>query len=222
MLESMPASFPREVRTRGYVIRTCRLTDTSLIVDWLTEHEGRISTVARGAFRKKSAFSGKLDWLFYAEISYRRSLASHLHALKEVELRATPRQIRRSVSSLNQIAYFVELIRRATETETPIPDIFHLFHQAVRQAEQGVLGTIFLLWFEWRLLNILGSHPAIDDNRLDEGCRQILTLWSRRLDKFPNEQIIAPRQSAAIGSLFAKHWIAEIGRCPPLRSRLLQ
>ena len=218
----MPASFLREVRTRGYVIRTCRLTDTSLIVDWLTEHEGRTSTVARGAFRKKSPFAGKLDWLFYAEISYRRSRASHLHTLKEVELQATPGQIRRSVSSLNQIAYFVELIRRATETETPIPEVFQLFHQAVRQADQGVFGAAFILWFEWRLLDILGLHPAINDGRLDDGCRQILTLWSRCAEKFPNEQTIDSRQSAAIGSFFAKHWIAEIGRCLPLRNCLLQ
>lgn len=218
----MPSSFPREVRTRGYIIRTFRLTDTSLIVEWLTEHEGRISTIARGAFRKKSAFAGKLDWLFYAEISYQRSRASNLHALKEVELRATPSQIRRSVSSLNQIAYFVELIRRATETETPIPDIFRLFHQAVRQAEQGVFGAAFILWFEWRLLDILGLHPAINDSRLNEDCRQILTLWSRSPEKFPHERTIDSQQAVRLGSLFAKHWIAEIDRCPPLRNRLLQ
>ena len=218
----MPSSFLYEVRTRGYVIRTFRLTDTSLIIEWLKEHEGRISTVARGAFRKKSTFAGKLDWLFYAEISYRRSRSSDLHALKEVELRATPRQIRRSVSSLNQIAYFVELIRRATETETPIPDIFQLFHQAVRQAERDVLGSTFILWFEWRLLDILGLHPAINDGRLDEDCRQILTLWSRSPEKFPHERTIHPPQVVRLGSLFAKHWIAEIGRCPSLRTRLLQ
>ncbi len=218
----MPSSFPREIRTWGYVIRTFRLTDTSLIVEWLTEHEGRISTIARGAFRKKSAFAGKLDWLFYAEISYRRSRSSNLHALKEVELQATPSQIRRSVSSLNQIAYFVELIRRATETETPIPDIFQLFHQAVRQAEQGVLGAGFILWFEWRLLDILGLHPAINDVHLNEDCRQVLTLWSRNPKEFPHERTIHPPQIARLGSLFAKHWIAEIGRCPPLRTRLLQ
>ena len=218
----MPASFLREVRTRGYVIRTCRLMDTSLIVDWLTEHEGRTSTVARGAFRKKSDFAGKLDWLFYAEISYRRSRASNLHTLKEVELRATPGPIRRSVPRLNQIAYFVELIRRATETETPIPEVFQLFHQAVRQAEQGVFGATFILWFEWRLLDILGLHPAIHDGRLDDDCRQILTLWSRSPEEFPHERTIHPPQIARLGSLFAKHWIAEIGRCPPSRNRLLQ
>lgn len=218
----MPSSFPREVCTRGYIIRTFRLTDTSLIVDWLTEHKGRISTIARGAFRKKSAFAGKLDWLFYAEISYQRSRSSNLHALKEVELQATPSQIRRSVPSLNQIAYFVELIRRATETETPIPDIFQLFHQAVRQAEQGVLGATFILWFEWRLLDILGLHPAMNDGRLNEDCRQILTLWSRSPEEFPHEQTIHPPQIARLGSLFARHWIAEIGRCPSLRNRLLQ
>ncbi|MCX6892658.1 MAG: recombination protein O N-terminal domain-containing protein, partial [Verrucomicrobia bacterium] len=48
----------------GVVLRTRRLTETSLIIHWLTPGLGRLATVAKGALRPKSPFRGKLD-LFY-------------------------------------------------------------------------------------------------------------------------------------------------------------
>ena len=36
-------------RARGLVLRVYPLTETSLIVNWLTEEFGRLSTVAKGA-----------------------------------------------------------------------------------------------------------------------------------------------------------------------------
>ena len=56
-----------EGRTIGLVLRTRPLTESSLIVSWLTEHFGRLSTLAKGARRAKSPFSGKLDLLYLAE-----------------------------------------------------------------------------------------------------------------------------------------------------------
>ncbi len=48
-------------RAHGLVLRTRPLTETSLIVNWLTLELGRVSTVAKGARRAKSLFRGKLD-----------------------------------------------------------------------------------------------------------------------------------------------------------------
>jgi DNA repair protein RecO (recombination protein O) len=45
----------------GLIFRTRSLTETSLIVQWLTPHLGRLATVAKGARRVKSPFHGKLD-----------------------------------------------------------------------------------------------------------------------------------------------------------------
>ena len=48
----------------GIILRTRPLTETSLIVHWLTADHGRLSTVAKGAKRPKSPFRGKLDLFF--------------------------------------------------------------------------------------------------------------------------------------------------------------
>ena len=53
----------------GLILRTLPLTETSLIVRWLTPEFGRISTVARGARRPQSAFHGKLDLFYEADLN---------------------------------------------------------------------------------------------------------------------------------------------------------
>lgn len=76
-------------RAHGIILRTRPLTETSLIVNWLTPDLGRLSTVAKGARRTKSPFRGKLDLFYEADFSFQRSRRSELHALREIVLRET-------------------------------------------------------------------------------------------------------------------------------------
>jgi len=217
----MASSGQLDGRTHGYIIRTFRLTDTSLIVEWLTDSEGRVSTVARGALRKKSALSGKLDLLFFAAITYRRSHKSDLHTLREVELKATPQRIRRSMHGLNQVAYFVDLIRRTTEQDTPIPEIFDLFQRALNLAEEGRHGPMFTLWFEWRLLAVLGLRPMEAVDRLGEPALEVLARWDRSPDDCSTADPLSERQTTTLARLLGRSWIREMGRYPKARNELL-
>src|SRR6516164_9889293 len=107
----------------GLVLRTRPLTETSLIVQWLTPNFGRLATVAKGARRPKSPFRGKLDLFYLADFSFNRSRRSELHALREVSLRETHPGLRRELGCLQQASYGVALIEQTTETETPLPAI---------------------------------------------------------------------------------------------------
>ena len=51
-------------KCQGTIIRRIPLTESSMIVTWCTKDHGLLKTVAKGARRPKSQFSGKLD-LFY-------------------------------------------------------------------------------------------------------------------------------------------------------------
>src|SRR5277367_3470664 len=110
----------------GLILRTRPLTETSLIVHWLTADFGRIATVAKGARRPKSAFAGKLDLFYLADLSFQRSRRSELHQLREVSLRQTFAPIRREMEYLQQASYCAALIEQATEMVTPIPVVFSL------------------------------------------------------------------------------------------------
>jgi DNA repair protein RecO (recombination protein O) len=164
-----------EQRTTGIILRTRLLTETSLIVHWLTPDLGRIATVAKGARRPKSNFRGKLDLFYVAEFSFTRSSKSELHNLREVVLRETHGALREDFHRLQQAAYAVALIEQATETETPIPEVFELMSALLHELVSAPSTPLNIFAFELKLLEQLGLAPELNDVRLSPGARQITT-----------------------------------------------
>ena len=119
-------------RASGLILRVYPLTETSLIIHWLTQELGRIATVAKGARRTKSPFRGKLDLFYSAEFTFARSRRSELHALREVNLRETHTALRRDLGILQQASYCTALVEQATEKETPLPEVFELMDGLLR------------------------------------------------------------------------------------------
>src|SRR5512133_2847716 len=93
----------------GLVLRTRPLTETSLIIHWLTPSLGRLATVAKGARRAKSPFRGKWDLFYLADFSFSRSRRSELHILREVSLRETHSRLREDLGLLQQASYCAAL-----------------------------------------------------------------------------------------------------------------
>lgn len=160
----------------GIILRTRPLTETSLIVSWLTPELGRIATVAKGARRPKSPFAGKLDLFYAADFSFNRSRSSELHNLRETKLLETHGAIREDIAKLQQAAYAAAFIEQATETETPVPEIFQLACGFLEMlCRQPVLPqNIFAL--ELKLLRELGMEPELDETRLAPGTKKIVGL----------------------------------------------
>jgi len=158
----------------GLILRTRPLTETSLIVHWLTPHLGRIATVARGARRAKSPFQGKLDLFYLADFSFSRSRRSDLHALREVGLRGTQSALRQDLHRLRQAAYAAAFIEQATETETPLPGIFELMTGFLDCLCHHPSAPQLVFAFELRFLAQLGLQPDLDKIKLTPGARQIV------------------------------------------------
>lgn len=151
-----------EERARGIVLRTRPLTETSLIVQWITRDLGRIATVAKGARRPKSPFMGKLDLFYAANFSFQRSRRSELHNLREVQLTDTNSRLRQELGWIHQASYFAVLIERNTETETPIPEIYELFASALAALRMSPPNSQLIYSFEVKLLSLLGYEPEFD------------------------------------------------------------
>ena len=163
------------VSSSGIILRTRPLTETSLIVHWLTPDLGRVATVAKGARRPNSAFRGKLDLFYAADFSFARSRRSELHTLREVKLRQTHPRLREDLHALQQAAYCTALLEQATETETPLPAIHALFLSLLGEVARGIGKPRTVLAFEAKLLVELGQQPEMDEAKLSPGSRQIYT-----------------------------------------------
>jgi len=160
-------------RATGLVLRVFPLTETSLVVHWLSPEAGRIGTVAKGARRAKSPFRGKLDLFHLAEFSFRRSRRSDLHTLCEVALRDTFPHLRTDVDLLDCLARAAKLLNRATEEQTPLPAEFGLMLELVRRLDGGGAGEFWLIVFEVKFLASQGQSPDWAKARLDAGTRAI-------------------------------------------------
>jgi DNA repair protein RecO (recombination protein O) len=158
----------------GLILRTRPLTETSLIVNWLTPNLGRVSTVAKGARRAKSPFIGKLDIFYEADFSFTRSRRSELHALREVSLLETRSGLRRELGYLQQASYAAVLIEQTTETETPLGEIFELVRGFLNHLTKQPPQPRSLYAFELKLLNVLGLKPDLSGSRLSDGTQEIV------------------------------------------------
>ena len=157
----------------GIILRTRPLTETSLIVEWLTPDLGRLSTVAKGARRPKSPLRGKLDLFYEADFSFQRSRRSELHPLREASLRETHAILRRELGYLQQASYCAALIEQATERETPLAVIHDLMKGLLDALPLAPPQPQTVFAFELKLLNELGLAPDPEAIRLTPGSRPI-------------------------------------------------
>ena len=144
--------------TEAILLRKRKFSDTSLIVSWCTESFGCIQTIAKGARRPKSPFTGKLDLFFEAEISVVRSRKSDLHTLTEVMLKNPFAGIRSKYLRTQSAAYFVELIDICTERDHREPELFALLHRGFGYLDANDPTPRAVSHFETELARIAGVH----------------------------------------------------------------
>ena len=209
-------------RTTGLVLRTRPLTETSLIVQWLTADFGRLSTVAKGARRPKSPFHGKLDLFYLAEFSFIRSRRSDLHTLCEVSLQETHAALRREMLSLQQAAYCASLTEQTTETETPIPAVFALLKDVLGRLPNIPPQPRTVFAFELKLLHELGLEPDVAKTHLSPPARQLLQDLAR-LDWIDLDQLKPARAHVVELRQFLHGFlIYHLGKLPPGRGAALK
>lgn len=142
--------------TEAILIRTTRLTETSLIVHWFSEQEGLLKTVVKGALRPKSQFSGKLDLFFSGEISVVRARKGELHVLREATITNWREGLRRQYDSVLMAGYFCQLVEAGVEPEHRDAPLYDLLRRALDHLDAEEPSLRALHHFEKELLEILG------------------------------------------------------------------
>jgi DNA repair protein RecO (recombination protein O) len=205
----------------GLILRTRPLTETSLIVHWLTPELGRIATVAKGARRPKSPFRGKLDLFYLADFTFVRSRRSELHSLREVGLREAHNGLRQELGYLQVASYCTALIEQATEIETPLTVVFELMSELLRYLPSHPPGATALFAFEIKLLTELGLQPDFQGSRLDPGTKGLFrVLGESEWDRLGG--IKASHSQVEELARFLQHFLVfHLGRVPANRKAAL-
>jgi DNA repair protein RecO (recombination protein O) len=164
----------------GLILRTRPLTESSLIVHWLTADFGRMATVAKGARRAKSPFAGKLDLFYLADFSFSRSRRSDLHTLREIQLQETHAAIRGDIFKLRQAAYGTSILEQVTEPETPLPAIFGLMSGFLDCLCRNPPVPQLIFALELKLLNELGLAPNLAESSMTAGTKKAAGMLTRQ------------------------------------------
>ncbi|MCX7121315.1 MAG: DNA repair protein RecO [Gammaproteobacteria bacterium] len=135
-----------------YVLHTRPYSNTSLIVDFFSQHFGRISAVARSARGPKSRYKGQLQ-LFTPMLA---SWSGHheLKMLGNIELNGLPIQLNQK--SLFSGFYVNELLTRLLHRDDPHPHLFDQYHATLCSLEKSSDIAPILRVFEKKLLEELG------------------------------------------------------------------
>ncbi len=141
----------------GYVLHTYAYKETSLIVEAFTRRFGRISLLARGARRPRSAMRGVL--LSFHALRLTWSASAELGTLIGAEWAGALQPL--AGRGLMCGFYLNELVLKLVPREDPHEALFDFYSQALHELSAAVEYAAVLRGFEKRLLAELGYAPLL-------------------------------------------------------------
>lgn len=144
-------------KDEGYILRTVKFGETSLIADILTLNDGLRSFVIKGARRQKSSFSpAALQLMAPVTIDYYTRERSGLNQLKELRLNYFWERIplhfpRRAVG-----IFICEVTRKSTERFQPNPELYALLNDTLHYLDNAAEFQNLHLWYLARLATEMG------------------------------------------------------------------
>ena len=148
----------------AYVLHTRLYRETSLIVDVLTEHQGRLSVIAKGARRPKSLWKGLLQPFVPLSLSFLGR--SDLKTLTHCELQGDWQHM--PPMHLPSGLYLNELLVKLIHPHHAMPELFRLYMDTVSSMAQATDAKPLLRRFEKYLLSYLVYDLILDrDHKQD-------------------------------------------------------
>lgn len=135
-----------------YILHTRPFSNTSLIIDCISEKHGRLSLIARSARGLKSRYKGLLQLFAPLLVSWTGN--RELKNLGNVELCSAIFQLKGQALICG--FYLNELLQRLLQREDPHPDIFELYETTLTQLQNNNDPRPALRYFEKNLLQSLG------------------------------------------------------------------
>jgi DNA repair protein RecO (recombination protein O) len=149
-------------KTDAIVIRLVDFSESSAVVTLFTREFGKVSALAKGAKRPKSAFESALDLLAVVRIVFLRKSSDALDLLTEAKLSRRFRAASRDLSRLYAAYYIAELLHDLTDHGDPHPELFDAADAALAALDGDGDVPAILVRFELTLLRLVGHMPELE------------------------------------------------------------
>jgi DNA repair protein RecO (recombination protein O) len=149
-------------------IRAVDYSETSQIITFFTRANGKISAIAKGSKRPKSAFDGPLEVFSYGKIVFSDTAREKLAILTEFHQQPALTSLSSNLFTLHCVSLAAELVNNLTDEYDPHPQLFDAFLQFLKnsndiqdtpQASRDNL--ILLILFQLTMLNEIGLRPVL-------------------------------------------------------------
>jgi len=150
-------------------IRALDYSETSQIVTFFTRATGKISAIAKGSKRPRSAFDGTIEVFSYGKIVVSIPNREKLATLTEFEQQSNFSRLADDLFALNCSFFAAELINLLTNEYDPHPGLFDSFLQFLQGANEHRASSIenrdtlsLLILFQLALLKEIGLQPILN------------------------------------------------------------
>ncbi len=161
-------------KDQAVCIRTVDYSETSQIVTLFTKDTGKLTAIAKGSKRTKSAFDGPIEILSRGKIVYVGSNKEAMATLTEFQQQLPFRFPSRNLYTLNCSLLAAELLNNLTDDYDPHPLLFEAFIQFLEHLDESEDTLALLILFEFSLLKEIGLIPVFDH------CPNCKTRYERR------------------------------------------
>ena len=160
------------VETEGLILKSYSLAEADKIVVFLTQNQGLVRGVAKGAKRLKSKFGGSLEPFTISHLTYFQKEERELVAIRESETIKSYFESASEPAFLQKFAYIAELLTEFAPPHDPNERLYRMVKVCLETASEikNNLESI-VLYFELWLLRLGGYLP--DWNKCD-ACKRII------------------------------------------------
>ncbi|CAN5647735.1 DNA repair protein RecO [soil metagenome] len=147
-------------REQAVVLRTYKLAEADRIVVLMTEHQGAVRAVAKGARRTKSRFGARMEPPTHVAVQLYRG-RGELDTVAQVDTIDAFRPVRDDLVSLGRALTMVEAVDQVSRERPADPALYRLLVGALRTLEVSS-SPLVVAGFLWKLLALEGVAPVLD------------------------------------------------------------
>ncbi len=161
-------------------IRAVDYSETSQILTLFTRQAGKISAIAKGSKRPKSAFDGPIEVFSHGKIVFSDSNKEKLATLTEFEQQPGFTNLAGNLFTLNCCFFATELVDKLTNDYDPHPELFDGFLRFLQDANETRDTISLLILFQLSLLKEIGLQPVLN------ACVNCQTIFEHRATPVPS------------------------------------
>jgi DNA repair protein RecO (recombination protein O) len=173
----------REITTAAFVLRTRPHGESDRLVTLLTEDQGKLTGIAKGAKNSRRRFAGTLEPFVQIRVVFLPRPHSDLAFLQRCELVRALHTFTTDLTRYAAGSYILELADRMVLGRESSSDVYHLVRDTLEDIDRAGASDAVLGAFELRLLAVSGYEPSLGACR---GC-------GRQVDGAPTMYLLPER-----------------------------